>query len=149
MEELDEAGLLLANRQTLVDFDEVAMRRFHKVAVAARDALREEKTNSLLCVLDEIEVTLVDDVAIARVHNEFFQDPNATDVITFEHGEILVSVETARRQAKRYGQTADAELTLYIIHGLAHLAGYDDKAAKDREVMTARQEELLGLLWSP
>ena len=50
-----------------------------------------------------------------------------TDVITFRHGEIVISVETAERQAKEYSTSFDRELRLYFVHGLLHLVGLEDK----------------------
>lgn len=147
MDECEINGLILANRQTVETVDEATMKKLVSVANRARSELALERPESVLASLRAIEVTLIDDVDIARVHNEFFADPNATDVITFEHGEILVSVETARRQAKKFGQSFEAELALYVIHGLAHLAGYDDKKKDERAAMNARQKELLNMLW--
>jgi probable rRNA maturation factor len=91
----------------------------------------------------EIEVSLVSDEAIARVHGEFMDDPTPTDVITFHHGEILVSVETARREGPGHGNTAEEETLLYIIHGLLHLNGYTDLREPDRSVMHRLQERIL------
>ena len=52
--------------------------------------------------------------------------PGPTDVITFEHGEIIVSATTAERQARREDETLDRELARYIIHGVLHLNGHLD-----------------------
>ena len=54
---------------------------------------------SELHALEEIEINLVDDATITRVHGEFLNDPTPTDVITFPHGEIFISLDTAQRQA--------------------------------------------------
>lgn len=105
---------------------------------------------SVLAGCGEIEVSLVSDEAIARVHGEFMDDPTPTDVITFHHGEILVSVETARREGPGHGNTADEETLLYIIHGLLHLNGYTDLREPDRSVMHRLQERILaGVLKRP
>jgi len=57
---------------------------------------------SALTQIQEVEVSLVDDVTIADVHLRFMDIPGATDVITFDHGEIHISVETARQQAMEF-----------------------------------------------
>lgn len=93
--------------------------------------------------LEEIEVSLVDDDAIAAVHGEFMDDPSPTDVITFHHGEILVSAETAARVGPEHGNSAEAETLLYIVHGLLHLNGHDDLAEPDRSAMHRAQDEIL------
>ena len=64
-------------------------------------------------------------------------------------GEIVISGETAVREAKIRKLPPQTELTLYLIHGLLHLCGYDDQTARDREAMQAREKAILGLWgWS-
>lgn len=91
----------------------------------------------------EIEITLLGDAAIAKVHKEFLNDPTPTDVITFEHGEILIGVPIAAANAKKFHHPIDHEVALCAIHGLLHLLGYDDLTEKERLVMHARQAEIL------
>jgi probable rRNA maturation factor len=93
-----------------------------------------------------VSVTLIDDLKIGRVHLQFMDDPSPTDVITFpygEEGEILISVETAERQALEYGVSVERELVLYLIHGLLHLSGYGDTTETSRAEMDELQESLL------
>ncbi len=144
--EFERHGVTLFNRQSVKTIsDDVLQKVLHVTAAAYQELKQREGT--LLSQLEEIEVTLIDDPAIARVHGEFFDDPTATDVITFDHGEILISVETAARQAKKFQSVFDKELALYAIHGLAHLSGYDDIDPTDRKIMHAAQDELLERLW--
>lgn len=91
----------------------------------------------------EFEVTLLDDEKMERVHGEFLEVPTTTDVITFHHGELLIGVEVAARQAIDYETSADREIALYGIHGMLHLAGFDDRSPEDARLMKDRQEELL------
>ncbi|MBP6784516.1 MAG: rRNA maturation RNase YbeY [Verrucomicrobiales bacterium] len=98
---------------------------------------------ALLGGLDEVEISLVTDEVIARVHGEFMNDPTPTDVITFHHGEILVSVDTARREAAFHGNSLAEETLLYIIHGLLHLNGHIDVKEPDRSTMHREQEAIL------
>ena len=90
----------------------------------------------------EVEVAVVSDAVIARVHRQFMNIPGATDVITFEHGEIVVSADTARAQAALHGHGIVEELALYVIHGLLHLNGYDDIAPRDRVKMHRVQDRI-------
>lgn len=95
-----------------------------------------------------VEVSLIDDEAIGQVHGAFMADPTPTDVITFpygEYGEILISVDTARRQGLEFGRSLARETALYLIHGILHLAGYSDKTLPEQEEMAKIQEELLTL----
>ena len=100
-------------------------------------------THTLLLQLEEIEVSFVSDAVIAAVHRRFMQLEGPTDVITFEHGEILISVQTAAVYAAQYGHSLETELQLYIIHGLLHLNGYDDIKSEDAAMMHQLQDKIL------
>ena len=97
-----------------------------------------------LLALQEIEASIVTDDAIGKVHEDFLGDPTPTDVITFHHGEIIVSADTAAREGPAHGHSLDEELLLYLIHGLMHLAGWDDHEPKEAAEMKLRQEAVLG-----
>lgn len=97
----------------------------------------------VLSVLETVEVSLVSDEAIAQVHADFMDDPTATDVITFHHGEILISVDTAAREGPEHGNTLAGETLLYLIHGLLHLNGHTDLEKTEREAMHRCQDEIL------
>jgi probable rRNA maturation factor len=94
-----------------------------------------------------VEVALVDDETSARVHEQFMGITGETDVITFHHGEIVIGVEVAFRQAAENGEPPLRELFRYIVHGLLHLAGHEDEDPADREKMEAAQEPLVARLW--
>ena len=96
-----------------------------------------------LASLQEVEASIISDKAIARVHADFLADPTPTDVITFHHGEIVVSADTASREGPAHGQSFDHELALYLIHGLMHLAGWDDYDPAEAAEMKRRQEAVL------
>lgn len=97
----------------------------------------------LLGELDEVEINLITDEVIAGVHGDFMGDPTPTDVITFHHGEIFVSVETAEREAPHHGNSVAEEILLYIIHGFLHLNGHTDLEEPERNIMTREQEGIL------
>jgi probable rRNA maturation factor len=102
---------------------------------------------SALDGLSAIEVNLVDDETIAGLHGEFLGDPSPTDVITFPHGEVFLSLETAQRAAARAGNTPEREAALYLAHAVLHLHGHRDGEAAGRAVMERCQEEVLAKLW--
>ncbi len=101
-----------------------------------------------LSKLREIEINLVSDEMIGQVHAEFMNDPSATDVITFHHGEIFISLDTAKRTAADFGHTFEQEALLYLIHGLLHLNGHDDKVPNERAAMKELQEQILAEVWN-
>ena len=99
--------------------------------------------------LAKIEVVLVDRATMARVHAEFLGDPAETDVITFPYGEIVVCPAVAREQGPRFGLEVGHEVLLYAIHGLLHLAGYDDRTEKEAREMARIQRRILDQLICP
>jgi probable rRNA maturation factor len=102
-----------------------------------------ERRGSVLRRLPEISFVLVSDARIAALHDEFMHDPTPTDVITFHHGEIVISAETARREARRHGLPLPAEMARYAVHGLLHLAGWSDADAGTASEMRVMQEKIL------
>jgi probable rRNA maturation factor len=92
--------------------------------------------------LEEVVVTCVSDKRIDRVHRDFMAVAGATDVITFEHGDILISADTADREARARGHSVSEELLLYIVHGFLHLKGYNDLVESERLHMHAVQDEV-------
>lgn len=97
--------------------------------------------------LDLVEISIVDDPTIDQVHRDFMDIPGATDVITFAHGEIVISVETAQSYGAKFGNTFERELMLHIIHGLLHLSGHEDVIDSERETMEKIQELILEKVW--
>jgi probable rRNA maturation factor len=108
----------------------------------------------------ELCLLLVDDRRIARLHDEWLGIPGPTDVLTFGpaaqapadgvlRGDIVASVETARRAAREVGWQPRHELAYYVIHGILHLVGYDDHDPADRRAMRARERVLLAAAGLP
>ena len=93
-----------------------------------------------LVSLKKVEVSIVCAAEISEVHRRFLNDPTETDVITFDHGEIIVSAEVAEEKAAEYGHPTEEELLLYIVHGLLHLGGYKDKTMSEFNEMRRIQE---------
>jgi probable rRNA maturation factor len=117
-----------------------------RIRTVVRHTLRAESVDK-----GEIEIALVNDATIRKVHREFFGDDTPTDVITFPlneppaplAGAIVVSVETATRVAPRHRASPEREVLLYVIHGTLHLCGYNDRRPRDARRMRRRQSELL------
>ncbi|MDA0346998.1 MAG: rRNA maturation RNase YbeY [Verrucomicrobia bacterium] len=95
----------------------------------------------------ELSIAFLDEKAHCKLHADFLDDPSPTDVITFPGdpdedmaGEICVSVCMARTYAESHGEDFSKELTLYLIHGWLHLAGFDDLTEKDRQAMKKEEQ---------
>jgi probable rRNA maturation factor len=113
-------------------------------AKALRTCLRLRKRESTdLTRLCEIFVWLVSDRRMASLHRQFLNQTGPTDVLTFQHGEIFISVATARRHARIFGNSLARELRLYILHGLLHLHGFDDRNRIDAREMERMQKRIL------
>lgn len=122
--------------------DVATLRDFARRALAA--CLKQSRRkSSQLSHLEEIEVVLVSDKRIAEIHQRFMNDPSPTDVITFQHGDIVISVETAKRQARQFSTALDQELRLYLVHGLLHLHGFEDKTAAGAAEMKRVQGQIV------
>lgn len=101
------------------------------------------KQPTALSTLREIHVVLISDRRMATLHRRFLSQAGPTDVITFEHGEIFISAETARRHGKQFGNPFFRELQLCVVHGLLHLHGFDDRSEREARRMRAIQEKIL------
>ncbi len=101
----------------------------------------------LLADLDEVEVSFITDPAICQAHEQFLGDSAPTDVITFQHGEILISTDTALRQAAEHRTDPQRECALYLIHGLLHLNGHDDHSPSEAAAMRELQDRILQQVW--
>jgi probable rRNA maturation factor len=105
------------------------------------------------CPPGELSLVFLTDPALAGIHGDFMGDPAATDVITFAGepaaglaGEICVSADTAAAYARTHRRDFSAELTLYVVHGWLHLAGYDDLQPARKRRMRAAEKRALALL---
>jgi probable rRNA maturation factor len=105
------------------------------------------------CPEGELSLAFLTDPALARIHADFLSDPTTTDVITFEGnsslksaGEICVSADTAAAYAKLHDRDFSHELTLYVVHGWLHLAGYDDLKPMLKRQMRAAEKRAMTLL---
>ena len=135
-------GITVLNRQRAVPVPLMALQEFARRALL--NCVRiSRKARSGLARLAELSVILVSDRRMAELHSRFLNLPGPTDVITFQHGEIFISAETARRNARRFGNSLARELCLYIAHGLLHLHGLDDQDSAGAAEMERVQERLV------
>lgn len=125
------------NEQSRVEIDAVMLRD------AVRGVLTAERVRDA-----EISIAVIDDAKMHELNLRYLNHDYATDVLSFRldeegeerlEGEIIVSIDTAEREAAEYGWTRENELLLYVIHGALHLVGYDDEDLKDRKAMRAAE----------
>jgi probable rRNA maturation factor len=109
----------------------------------------------------QVTLVITDDEGIRALNRDYGGLDTPTDVLTFSAredggsfvvapgageylGDVIISYPRACDQAQQHGHTVDKELCLLTIHGMLHLLGYDHESERDKTVMWARQEALLG-----
>jgi probable rRNA maturation factor len=153
----EPSGIEVSNLQSHV---RIAARQLLKIV---RAVLAAEQVASAT-----LSVVLADNATVRRVNRDFLQHDYDTDVLSFlfestpapasegrpirsahrSHGrhldgEVLASAEMAAQTAGRFGWSARDELTLYLVHGLLHLCGYDDVSPQERRIMRGRERSIL------
>lgn len=98
----------------------------------------------------EVGYMFVDDEKILEVNNEYLGHDYYTDIITFDYdeddiinGDLVISLDTVKSNAKLFGKTYEEELFRVIIHGILHLCGINDKGPGEREIMEAAENKAL------
>ena len=110
---------------------------------------------------EEVDITIVTDEEIHALNRDYRNVDRTTDVLSFAldedggepelvggpevHllGDIIISAETAMRQAEEFGHGLEREIVYLAVHGLLHLLGYDHMQEEDKVVMRAKEEEAL------
>jgi rRNA maturation RNase YbeY len=98
-----------------------------------------------------ISFIIISDKEMAKLHKEYSGIAGTTDVLTFDlsdpksavEGEIYICLDQAKRQAAEYKVTVSEEIARLAVHGVLHLAGYDDHTAAERETMRQLEDEIL------
>ncbi len=97
--------------------------------------------------LRELNVVFTDDAKIAELNWRFLHHKGPTDILTFDYengsAEIVISLDAAVHQASLYHKTLEQELTLYLAHGILHLAGINDQTPLQRRQMRKAEQQLL------
>jgi probable rRNA maturation factor len=108
----------------------------------------------------ELSIVLADDATVQALNREYRDTDAPTDVLSFAQtegeafarseeasphlGDVIISIDTARRQAAEYGLSLQDEVSHLLVHGVLHLLGYDHIAAEEERVMREREEAVLG-----
>lgn len=133
-----------------------------RLKAVVRSVLAAEK-----CVSASISLAIVDNDTIHELNVRYLEHDYATDVLSFLleeeldpaslpipksaprgcgkriEGEVILSAEMAKQMAAKYGWQPLDEVTLYVVHGLLHLCGYDDTSRKEQTLMRQREREVL------
>ena len=135
-------SILLQNRQRALPLNLAWLRQFAPLALEECRGVSDDGKFALNS-LEEISIAIVSDHAMARLHLQFMGIPGPTDVLTFEHGEIVMSAQTAALYAAEHRHRIEQELALYTVHGLLHLNGFEDAIPRD----AARMQKVQIRIW--
>ena len=129
--------------------------KIQRIKNLARHLLQSEGCSNNI----EVSILLTDDEGITILNRDYRDIDGPTDVLSFSQlegedefapdeeesvlGDVVISVETAERQAGEAGKNVEEEIDMLLVHGLLHLLGYDHAEAADAEKMFARQAEIL------
>jgi probable rRNA maturation factor len=127
-----------------------------KAAARARLRKRLERAMAAAGMADrELALSLVGDAEIHELNRDFREVDKPTDVLSFSMvegeggglhpqvmGDVVISVETAGRQAAEAGRTLEEELLRLAVHGFVHLCGYDHATADEERRMFGWEAEL-------
>lgn len=101
----------------------------------------------------EVNVCFVNDKKIRQLHKKYLSEDSPTDVIAFNLSkkpkadtilaDIIISTDTAFSNSEIFNDSTSDELFLYLVHGMLHIAGYDDKTKKERLIMEKRANRIL------
>jgi rRNA maturation RNase YbeY len=99
-----------------------------------------------------IAVIFCSDDYLLQLNRRYLQHDYYTDIITFDYtdglvlgGDLFISIDTVRANAKRYGQSFDDELHRVILHGLLHLCGYGDAMPAQQAIMREQENKYLAM----
>ena len=103
--------------------------------------------------LRELNYIFCSDQYLLQINQQYLDHDTYTDIITFDNsdkdkviaGDIFISIERIRENAKKFNSGEVNELHRVIIHGALHLLGYQDKKAESKKIMTNKEDHYLGV----
>lgn len=92
--------------------------------------------------ITDVSLVIVGEVKIRELNKKYRKKNKVTDVLSFDYGEIFICLPQAKKQAKKFGHSLKKELAILLIHGLLHLAGYDDETKRGYNKIVKAQENI-------
>ncbi len=161
--DVEQSGVYIENEQSAVEVKDEFLKLLKDTVLTC---LRAENVKTGC----EANILLTDDESIRQINNQFRNIDAPTDVLSFPMadirkgeivggggdydidegllmiGDIVISMETAKRQSEKYGHSLERELAFLVSHGVFHLLGYDHMDAQDEAEMMGKQEAVLDIL---
>jgi probable rRNA maturation factor len=121
----------------------------NKIRSWIASAIKKEKKK-----LGPVNFIICSDKYLLKLNNEYLEHDYYTDIITFDNsdikntisGDIFISIDRVRDNAKTFSKSLKNELHRVIIHGILHLIGYNDKSPQQKKIMTSKEDYYLSLL---
>lgn len=133
------------------------LHRKFKLNEALVGALARRITGRLGLKKERLSIVFIDNKAIKKLNRRFKGRDSATDVLSFrtEGGvpgkeisecDIFISLDKAKANSRLFKEAFEKEIVLYMIHGMLHMAGFDDGLSRDEKKMRSKERELLNYL---
>ncbi len=125
---------------------DVSLPKLKKLVETTCNCFNSRKSTGMI-----VSIAIVDDAEMRKVNKRFLNRNSSTDVISFDLSEqknkklfeLVVNGEMAVREARRRGHSSEAELALYVTHGLLHNLGFDDSTQSRAKKMHETEDEIL------
>ena len=141
--------ILISNEQDKVNIEENISDILKDVVLECLNL--EQKSSNY-----EVSITFVDDDEIKELNNQYRSIDKSTDVLSFPMyeeeedtpyipllGDIIISAETAKRQAEEFGHTVDREIAYLTAHSMFHLLGYDHMEDSEKKLMRDKEKQIM------
>jgi probable rRNA maturation factor len=103
-----------------------------------------KKYKNHLAETKELSLALVDENEIKKLNKVYRNKNKATDVLSFDYGEIIICIPVAKQQAESHKVSVNSEIELLFVHGLLHVLGFDHEKPKDNKTMRDAEQKILG-----
>lgn len=140
----------------IIDQQKKLLLEISQIRLIVRSILRHLKIHDA-----QLSFVFVSSQKIRALNKKYLNRPHATDVLAFDFrsesamagespaavsGEIIISTDAVRQNARHFKSSIAAELVLYMVHGVLHLVGYDDHNPRDVSQMRAKEEDVMRAL---
>jgi probable rRNA maturation factor len=124
------------------DIEDFHLKGVRRIVKIINKVIRNEKK-----VPGELNFIFSDDITLKNINIKFLKRNYFTDVIAFDNsiedkvcGEIYISIDRVKVNAKKYNVSFQNEVLRIILHGLLHICGYSDDSEKERELMKSKED---------
>lgn len=126
-----------------MDIDVINLQRSIPIPIGVIKNTTQKAARKLKLSFNTLSIVFVGKMRMRRINCDYLKHDYVTDVITFAHGEIIICPSVAKKNARIFQHSLTHELRLYVVHGLLHLAGFNDHAPQDIKRMREWEEKLL------